>query len=480
MATYDRRSPTRISFRSSINRCSRHGAAVGRKNLEAAATISTRVNARAASKAVRKYLAAYAEDSAQSGAHLAQRFAQVVVIPAYGEDEVLDRAIASIPNPEHGSALAVVVINAREDSPAAVKAINQATSTRLRARYCEHRWLNDDTLLCQAPFGALALIHVTLPRGQGVGLARKHGADLALGAWAAGLIDSSWIHCTDADVQLPNDYFCTPHQSATVALHRFRHETTELATRAHARTYDLWLRLHVLGLHWAGSPYGFHTIGSTITVDAHSYAVVRGFPRRNAAEDFYFLNKLAKIGTVITAASAPLRIAARISDRVPFGTGAAIGLAQREGSGALPRFYHPSTYLYLRTTLNALQASSATGHFERHSLQQSLRQQGLDPAPADAAMDALGFTAAVDKLLHASTVPQQRRRALHCWFDAFRTMKFIHHVRDNGVASVDARSALAAGQFLLGQQQPEVADDIRVVRGVLANAASIIEPRSTC
>ena len=477
MATYDRRSPTRTSFRSSTDRCSCNSGAGG-EDREEDATISTRVNARAATKAVTKYLAVHAESSAQSGAHLAQRFAHVVVIPAYGEDEVLDRAIASVPNPEHGSTLAIVVINAREDSPAAVKAINQATSTRLRARYSEHRWLNDDTLLCQTPFGALALIHVTLPRGQGVGLARKHGADLALGAWAAGLIDSSWIHCTDADVQLPSDYLCPPQNSASAALHRFRHETSDPAAHAHARIYDLWLRLYVIGLHWAGSPYGFHTIGSTITVDAHSYAVVRGFPRRNAAEDFYFLNKLAKIGPVITAASAPLRIAARVSDRVPFGTGAAIGLAQREGSGALPLFYHPSTYVYLRTILNALQASSSTGYFDRHSLQQSLRKQALDPAPADAAMDALGFDAAVDKLLHASSSdPQQRRRALHCWFDAFRTMKFIHHVRDNGVASVDARSALAAGQFLLGQQQPEIEDDIRVVRCVLANAAAIMEPR---
>ena len=434
-------------------------------------------NTRRTDKAVRKYLATHAEDSARTGASLAQGFAHVVVIPAYGEGEILDRAIASIPCADDQSTLAVVVINAREDSPAAVTAINQSTSKRLAARYSEHRQLNDNTLLCQAPFGALALLQIILPHDQGVGLARKHGADLAVGAWAAGNIDSSWIHCTDADVEVPSDYFCALPRGAAVALHRFRHETADPAAQTHARTYDLWLRLHVLGLHWAGSPYGFHSIGSTITLDAHSYAAVRGFPRRKAAEDFYLLNKLAKLGPVVNARSAPLRIAARVSDRVPFGTGAAIGRAQRAGSEALPRFYHPRTYLYLRATLDSLQASSATGRFERQSLHRALRADGLDPAPANAAMDALGFDAAIGKLLRTSTDHRQRRRALHCWFDAFRTMKFLHHVRDNGVASLDARSALAAGRFLLEQQQPGVQDDIDVVRGVLADAAAGIDPR---
>jgi len=424
-----------------------------------------RVNTRSCAKAVRKYLATHAEHTANIGADIGRRFKQVVVIPAYGEDEVLDRAIASIPKPDGHDALAVVVINQREDSPRSVTAINEATCIRLRDRYGDHRRLRDDALLCRTPFGALALVRVTLPVGQGVGLARKFGADLALGAWAAGMIDSSWIHCTDADVQLPGDYFCAPHPSASAALHRFRHEATEVAMQAHARIYDLWLRLHVLGLHWAGSPYGFHTIGSTITVDAHSYAAVRGFPRRKAAEDFYFLNKLAKLGPVVAASSAPLRIAARVSDRVPFGTGRAIGLAQHNGIGALPRFYDPRVYVYLKNLLITLEASCATGIFERHRLHLSLTGQALDTAIVDTAMDALGLDAAVGKLLRASTDKRQRRRALHCWFDAFRTMKFIHHLRDNGVASIDVDAALQAGRFLLQQTAPEVRDDIDVVNG---------------
>lgn len=419
-------------------------------------------------KAVRKYLGQYAEDSAQLGAKLGRSFNQIVVIPAYGEDQILDRAIDSIPGDTENPSLAIVVINQRDASPAAVKAINEATFARLHARYTDFRQLDEFAWLYRTPFGGLLLLRVTLPDDQGVGLARKHGADLALGAWSAGLIKSPWIHCTDADVQLPDDYFSIPPSSAAVVLHRFRHIATHNDAQVAARTYDLWLRLHVLGLHWAASPYGFHSIGSTIAVNAQSYAQVRGFPRRNAAEDFYFLNKLAKTGTVATADGAPLRIDARVSNRVPFGTGRAIGLAQSEGLHALPRFYHPRVYVYLKAVLAELERSCGSGHFDRSALRRALAKEQLDPQPLDAALDTLRLDAAIERTLHASSKRHTRQHAVHCWFDAFRTMKLIHHLRDNGIASVDLDAALKDGQFLLDQSAQCVQDDIAVVRGEVA------------
>ena len=51
-------------------------------------------------------------------------------------------------------------------------------------------------------------------------------------------------------------------------------------------------------MKYARSPYAFHTIGSTMAVSANHYAKVRGFPKREAGEDFYLLNKLAKVKTL--------------------------------------------------------------------------------------------------------------------------------------------------------------------------------------
>ena len=65
-------------------------------------------------------------------------------------------------------------------------------------------------------------------------------------------------------------------------------------------------------------------MGSCLAVRPEAYAAVRGFPRKNAAEDFYVLDKLAKVGTIARLAGTPLLLEGRLSDRVPFGTGKAL------------------------------------------------------------------------------------------------------------------------------------------------------------
>ena len=107
-------------------------------------------------------------------------------------------------------------------------------------------------------------------------------------------------------------------------------------------------------MNFAGSPYAFHTIGSTMAVSAVHYAKVRGFPKREAGEDFYLLNKLAKVGSVLEldvgTDDGAIEIDSRRSDRVPFGTGAAVnkitGLADpvREF-----QFYDPEVFGLLKT-----------------------------------------------------------------------------------------------------------------------------------
>ena len=81
---------------------------------------------------------------------------------------------------------------------------------------------------------------------------------------------------------------------------------------------------YVAGLAMAGSRYAHHSLGSTIAVHAKTYAAVRGYPKRSAGEDFYLLNKICKLAPVERLAGPALSIEARISARVPFGTGPAL------------------------------------------------------------------------------------------------------------------------------------------------------------
>ena len=140
-----------------------------------------------------------------------------------------------------------------------------------------------------------------------MGLARKIGFDIALRLHQAGRLASSWLHSTDADVILPRDYFerasrvRVPNAAALVYPFVHRGEDDVALARA-VQLYEISLRYYVLGLASAGSPYAHHTVGSTLAVDAAAYAKVRGVPKRTAAEDFYLLGKLVKIGAIVPLA----------------------------------------------------------------------------------------------------------------------------------------------------------------------------------
>src|SRR5207245_396470 len=86
-----------------------------------------------------------------------------------------------------------------------------------------------------------------LPAGQGVGLARKIGFDVALALRAAGRIASPWISSTDADTILPRDYFdrtggADPERTGA-AIYPFEHRFAAEPRLAEAgRLYEISLR----------------------------------------------------------------------------------------------------------------------------------------------------------------------------------------------------------------------------------------------
>jgi hypothetical protein len=276
-----------------------------------------------------------------------------------------------------------------------------------------------------------------IPKERGVGLARKIGADLALALINSGVIKTDWIHSTDADVTLPADYFSLPAPGINDAavVHSFQHRFSpdlELASRL----YDIAMHYYVLGLRWAGSHHGHHSIGSTLSISARHYARVRGFPRRNAGEDFYLLNKLVKSGRVSTTgyfdiqpeqAESVIQIDARLSDRAPFGTGVALQtIADFSAPIAQYQYYDPRIFVILRTFMRQLQQSQQDG-------------QLIKLAPVDCfAGSPLIQRWMIDSGLNQLIVQQRVRSAemhvmqrfLSDWFDGFQTLKFIHYMRE--------------------------------------------------
>jgi hypothetical protein len=409
------------------------------------------------SRVVAKYLARYAEPEARDLSWFHGQWDTVVCIPACQEEDSLVETLEKMSVVKAADkTLVIVVINGSEDADPSVHQQNKQTADQLKLR-CEMRG-GGDALGKLDQMSVLLLDRYSeerrLPQGQGVGLARKIACDVALALVADGRVRDSWIRCTDADVEVPDDYFSAlPERLAggdfSAAVYPFVHvpEGDELQKEA-MRLYEVYLHYYVAGLKRAGSPYAYHTIGSLIAINATSYAVVRGFPKRQAGEDFYLLNKLAKVGRVVQAEGTPVRIRGRVSHRVPFGTGAAVQTIRAQlAAGADYQVYHPKVFDALGAWLRALHDFSNDASLDvlRKTIHTASDEWG---ETLILALEGQGAFSALHKASQQVSGEQLFRRLME-WFDAFRTMKLIHALRDMGlgeVSLIDLETAQKAAQ----------------------------------
>lgn len=389
-----------------------------------------------------KYLADYAADESQLPFGKLARFSRCLVIPARDEEPLLLDRIQHLAAQNPGL-LCILVINQSDDHPAT--ATNLALAARIGNRL-PLEWSVHERLLCcfTLPDGGALLVvdrfsSRGIPAAEGVGGARKIGCDIACRLVAEESIGSPWIHCSDADVSWPPGYFeaVDAHRGAAL-VYPFRHQVAAGAPGLPGALYELHLRYYVAGLNAARSPYAYHTIGSTIAVHAANYAMVRGFPRRSGGEDFYLLNKLRKTGAVITLNGPTLQIADRDSDRVPFGTGPGRDQINRLDDPLQQfAFYHPGVFTALASWLALTPELFDAGSPD--SAWQLLGDTASGELPAGALAGLLEGMGARRALEHAFSHGRDLSRFaahLHHWFDAFRTLKLIHALRDRYLPSM--------------------------------------------
>jgi len=387
-------------------------------------------------------IARYLERHAESGLPTPDcgtvgRWQQVAVLPAYREAPTLLQQLRQLPAGV-GRSLVILVLN-RPDTdadPGANSALRAAIHQAMDPAVTEAQPtapLNDHADLYLLD---LETLRGPTPKTQGVGLARKVGFDLALSWMRAGAISTDWIVSLDADATLPGTFFDqlgAVDRSAVAAVFPFRHVASGDGADAATALYELRLHHHVLGLEYAASPYACHALGSCLAVRPGAYAQVRGFPRRAGAEDFYLLNKVAKLGPVARQPGDCIQLASRPSARVPFGTGPAVrALADAAQLETVPIFYHPHCYALLRALYVCLPELAATPGRDIGDL---LAAQGLEPAEARdtrLTLIQLGLDQALAHCRRQGKTRDQFLSQFHQWFDAFRTLKFIHALRDTG------------------------------------------------
>jgi hypothetical protein len=416
---------------------------------------------------VAQYFARYAEPEAKLAAALTGSYFAVLVVPACREPiAFLDGFRVALAEAHgHGRVLLIVAVNAPDDASAETHRDNQQLLLDFAARHADRIALraagvDTEAWLAQAEHCDLlwldrASVGARLPAGQGVGMARKLGADLAAALCLSGQISCAQIACSDADATLPADYFARLSSSSkepeasTALLWPFLHEAGESkAIDAATVLYEIALRYYVLGLASARSGYAYQSIGSTLSIDARAYTSVRGFPRRSAAEDFYLLDKLAKVGPLRRLPGAPLLLRARASDRVPFGTGRRTReIAELAARGDDFELYSPELFRALAAVLEGLNAFADSS--QPDALARVVQERAPDLAlPILAALEGLQVFSALAAAAGQARAGAALRRRIHTWFDALRTLRFIHSLRDACLPSMPWASALAGAPFI--------------------------------
>ena len=410
--------------------------------------------ARQVDKNVLKYLEHYAESEVRSLASFPVdlTYQHVLVIPAFMESaQFIRRFIASKLANQH--CLLIVVVNQPDSDFGCQHQQAQIDLVKHITQQGKSLWQQDNISLIELGYSSCnnsAILVVDryskpIPAEQGVGLARKIGADLAVQLFIAGNVHSSWIHSSDADAYLPDNYF-TAHaidntrlESAVATCCNFYHYSDVQAIHQANKRYETALRYYVAGLQYAQSPYAYFTIGSILSFDIKAYCQARGFPKRSAGEDFYLLNKLAKLGKVTYLPDVTIKLDARPSQRVPFGTGPAVqNIMQLTEQGQDYLYYHPEIFQELK---NCLQAFS---QLWQHRHQPEVWLASLSEK-SQQALTSIGLLTFIAK--QKSAQQGQFDKQLTVWFDSFKTLKFIHGLRDLGFDNIPLEQAIAAAAF---------------------------------
>lgn len=340
-----------------------------------------------------------------------------IVIPCYNEPDI-EPSIRALFNSRRAKKITeiILVINSSEcDTP---EVLNQNLLCEQKALGLKSE-LDDDNL-------KLEIINIkNLPaKHAGVGFARKIGMDEAVRRFDAANIKEGVIINFDADSLCNNDYiaaiddFFMKNKKLRACSIRFLHPCTgndfSQETYSAITDYELYLRYYRTACQYTGFPYAFHTLGSSFAVRADVYAAAGGMNRRKAGEDFYFLQKIIPGGNYKNLNKAVVYPSPRKSDRVPFGTGAAITAILNSEHSTL-KVYDFSAFAMLKELF----------------LQVDKLYDGNNLVVSNPMTDFLNINNFDDALVNMrqnSSKIKSFTKRFFTWFDAFRLLKFLNFI----------------------------------------------------
>ncbi len=278
----------------------------------------------------------------------------------------------------------------------------------------------------------------------GVGLARKLAMDAAAAYfYRIGKTDCA-IASLDADTWVDPSYpdelircFRT-HPVAGVSIayaHRF--DEPEQASHCDAIIkYEAYLRYYRRALQYTGHPHAYTCIGSAFAVRTVDYVAQGGINKRQAGEDFYFLQKLIATGRYRDLNATKVYPSSRISERTPFGTGQAVRRII-ESCGEYP-VYHFEAFRGLKHLFGRIDC------LYKADRQKVNRYWEIQARPLRGFLTEADFAAIIDEVNANCASGKQFVRRFFDHFNAFRVLKYLNYAHQDHYKKVDIINAVNA------------------------------------
>jgi len=351
----------------------------------------------------------------------------IVVVPAYDEpglDNLLD-SLADCKAPECKVEVIIVINAPANATPESlennIECLNNIESWKKSNKNCFFR-----LYVFEVEQFSVA--------GWGVGLARKTGMDEAVRRFDEINKADGVILNLDADCTVENNYLevvynellnkkevsaCSIYFEHPLSGNSFPDDIFRYIT-----LYELHLRYYFQGLAYSGFPYVFHTVGSAIAVKALPYIKAGGMNRRQAGEDFYFIQKLVPSGGYFNLNSTTVYPSPRNSSRVPFGTGASIGKLDAGNSSTLLT-YNLLAFKELRVFFELIDSFFKSSHVELNEL------FNMIPQGMRLFLDKEEWIDKMAEIKNNTSGIQSFKKRFYGWFNMFKVVKYLNFAHLN-------------------------------------------------
>lgn len=366
----------------------------------------------------------------------------IVIVPSFNEPDILTvlNSLESCSVPPCGVEV-LIIVNA--PSGADTEQLNNNGKTVSSAA----AWKENHP----DAFFRLYVIDVTGkgPSGWGVGMARKTGMDEAVRRFDALGNTEGVILSLDADCTVGGNYFAEVYGSLMKVRdrsgcsicfeHPLRGDDFPPEVYRSVVLYELHLRYYFRALLRTGYPHVHHTVGSAIAVKAVSYVRSGGMNRRQAGEDFYFVQKLVQAGGFFNLNTTIVYPSPRVSYRVPFGTGPAVAkMLNKKDDDFLS--YNPSAFAELEWLFGRTRDLYGLDDRELGSFYDRL------PGGLKNFIGPEEWLSKINEIRNNTSAPESFLKRFYSWFNMFKVVKYLNFVH-NG--QLDKRPVIRSASELV-------------------------------